>query len=198
MHTPSAQCLRARQILTIYSLRMEKLEKLEKLEIADSKRLAVSSFSEISESVATLGGKRPVRRHCDRQAGGHKMTLSSNPPVRCDVRPSDVQDMAIAADVIRRIALQYHKNPLVARQLGTIRDFLTEQYPLAVEHLRPKRDLGIGTPGRPRCTVCADECRKDIDAAVHRGVSVRQVARQFRLSKSAIHRHRRHMSHEQP
>jgi hypothetical protein len=43
-----------------------------------------------------------------------------------------------------------------------------------------------------RCTICASPSRQDIEIALARGRSLRSLAGKHRLSKSAIHRHKRH------
>jgi phage terminase small subunit len=50
---------------------------------------------------------------------------------------------------------------------------------------RVRRSAG----GRP-CSVCTSDCRDAIDAALQAGTSERAVAKQFRSTPSAIHRHK--------
>jgi DNA-binding transcriptional ArsR family regulator len=40
-----------------------------------------------------------------------------------------------------------------------------------------------------RCTICAHEKRAEIDQALINGLSIRDIAEQFDLSQSAVHRH---------
>jgi hypothetical protein len=44
------------------------------------------------------------------------------------------------------------------------------------------------------CTVCSHKARRGIDAAIASGASFRDIAGQFRLSKSALSRHREHVA----
>jgi hypothetical protein len=47
---------------------------------------------------------------------------------------------------------------------------------------------------RAGCSVCTHERRADIDTAVIAGIPVRDIAKTYALTKSAVHRHRAHVS----
>lgn len=130
-----------------------------------------------------------------------KKSIEARPPVRCDIRPEDLSTLADVQRNTRRLALQYSSNPLVCRNLTGLRDFLLEQFPATTEAIAQESDPTPESAPEPtekhrgrRCLICCDARRKEIEAALGRGISFRLVARQFQLSKSAVARHSRHRS----
>lgn len=130
------------------------------------------------------------------------------PPRRCDIPGADLQDAAMALQVVRRLSRQYAAEdyPIMANQLKAIHESLRDCCPrasvsLLAEPIVPRNhgpEKATGTSGTRRCSVCAHQARNEIDSALRAGASLRAVAAQFLLRKSTVARHRRHMSHEQP
>lgn len=135
------------------------------------------------------------------------MTLMNKPPQipppRSDILPEDLSTLADLQRNARRLGLQYASNPIVRHALTELRDFLLAQFPVTTgavarePHPAPETaPEPSGKNGRQRCSICADARRNEIEAALRRGMSVRQVARHFQLHKSTVGRHRSHKSHE--
>ncbi|MFI5282495.1 MAG: hypothetical protein ACHQ0J_05135 [Candidatus Dormibacterales bacterium] len=65
--------------------------------------------------------------------------------------------------------------------------------PLRARATRATR-AGRAHGGRDRCSGCESERRSELDAALLAGISQRLLAERFGLSRSAIQRHRKHVS----
>jgi DNA-binding NarL/FixJ family response regulator len=128
------------------------------------------------------------------------------PPTRCDIRSGDIQDAAMAMQIVRHLAQQYggKGSPILDNLFRAIHESL-RSYCGAASPPFPRELASAGSNpdapgppdtgeqhGRQRCSICCDHRCNEIDVALGRGMSLRQVAEHFQLRKSTVGRHRHH------